>query len=149
PNQGGLNIIRLLLEPFDNPFTASGGNGPISEGIQLVPRQLAAQYQSFMLYTSLVAMSQPPILGAIDWSFSLSTNILVPLAVDGGREFTRWRRVGHQQRLHRAVRRVRQPGRGRRRRDSGDRRCVPYCSKVQKKSQPCSGYANDEHSTEL
>jgi hypothetical protein len=88
PERGGTNTaetfavgeIRTMLTSQDDPFSASSGVPGL--GNQLTPRQIVAQYQSWMLVTQLAVPGQSGSDKYGTFASPLSSDLLLPLAVD-------------------------------------------------------------------
>ncbi len=73
--------IRHMLSSTDDPFRRASPSEAPGIGMQLIPRQITAQHQSFMLVTQLATPgSEGSKYGPFDRA--LSSNLLLPLAVD-------------------------------------------------------------------
>jgi hypothetical protein len=77
-NTNCVDIIRFMMESIDTPFLNTGQNN------QLSARLMCAQYQNFLLTTSLACPSNNMTEAyPLSFPYCLNTNIMLPLCVDG------------------------------------------------------------------
>lgn len=73
---------RHMLTSQDDPFVTTATDNRPGLGAQLTPRQITAQYQSWMLVTQLAVPGQSNSTSYGSFNLPLSSNLLLPLAVD-------------------------------------------------------------------